>query len=194
MVGQLHLVRVAGVNILGKLAIMVLVALVASPLFLAPFRATQFGSSLLLFFLLLPLTVIVSIVLKYAVNDVVLKGTRVGQAIRNGWQLFASNIGVSLELALLMLIAYVLVITTAVLVGALVASPVLIFGLILLSAAQTSAGLGLYYLFAYVAAFFCMVVAASVFVTWQYGNWTLLYLELTKGPKRSKVRRVLAGE
>lgn len=193
-VGQEHFLPVAAVNIIGKLAIFALVALVASPLFLAPFRASQFGSSLLLFFILLPLTVAVSIMIKYAVNEIVLKGSRVGEAMRAAWVLFSNNIGVSLELALFMLIAYVLVIIGAVLMGALLASPVLLFGIILLTAAQSSVGLALYYLFAYVAAFLLMVLAASVFITWQYGNWTLLYLELTKGNKRSKVERAWSGE
>ncbi|MFH1425948.1 MAG: hypothetical protein ABIG66_00780 [Candidatus Kerfeldbacteria bacterium] len=192
--GEKHFWPVLWVNLIGKGVSYLLLALVALPLFLANVQTSKLVISLLLFLVLTPLAILISMLIKFAVADIVIKGSGTKEAIRKSWELFRHNAGVSIELAFLMFFAYFLVVLLGVLFGALAAVPLLFFGAALLISAQTIVGVYLYTFAAYSLSFVLVVFGVIVFSAWHYGNWTLLYLELTKGKKRSKIHRAYHGK
>lgn len=193
-VGEEHFWPVLWVNLLGKGASYLLLVLVSLPLFLANYNASKLVYTLMLLVVLTPVTILISILIKYAMAEIILKGSKLKEAIQNAWNLFINNVGVSVELAALMFIAYFVAILVSIFLAGLLTLPVLALGVVMAIIFQTTVFLSLYYVAAYVAAFFLVVFGVVLFSTWHFGNWTLLYLELTKGKKRSKIHRVLKGE
>ncbi len=185
---------VAVINLVGKGASLALLALAALPLFVAGTHTGQLVYTLALYLLAAPVVVLISIWINYAVNDAVLNETQVDEAMNNGWLLLRHNFGISVELALLLFGIYFLVLIAGYLLGGLLLVPLVLGGgsvewLIGADAAQQ-----LFYLIFAVLASVIMVFAVVLFSTWSRGCWTLLYVELTKGKKRSKIHRLLTGD
>lgn len=192
--GRIHFVPVLAVNIIGKGVSYGAVALASSPLFLAQFESTQILYTALLFLVLTPLAVLVSMLTKYAVNDIVLNNHNVGQAMVVAWRTFAGNVGVSIELAVFMLLAYAGVNIAAIVVALILTLPVYFFGAVLFAKTGSVIGVGLFQVYLYVVAAITITVSSIAFSAWHYGNWTLLFTELTSGKKRSKIHRIWYGE
>lgn len=184
---------VLGINIIGKAISYGLLAVVALPLFMADGTGQKFATTVILFFLLTPLSIIISFLIKYAVNFIVIQKKSMTAAMAASWRLFRQNIGASLELAFLMVVAYFLVNLAAVVAAVLVTLPLLI--LMFVSALNFNSLVGLYlYVYIYfIVMFFAVVLSAVLFATWHFGNWTLLFLELTKGKKQARIQRFLTG-
>lgn len=183
--------RVFLMNVLGKGISYALIALVALPLFMKNAPAVSLVYMLLMFCIVTPITIGISIVTKFAVNDIVLQKTTVRDALSNGMMLLRTNPGVSIELAVFMFIAFFLMTVFAIVSSVIITLPL---------AALTSAFVSdvlvatfIYNIALYVALIILTLVYAMIFSTWHFGNWTLLYLELTKGAKRSKIHRILKG-
>lgn len=182
------------INVLSKGISLALLVLAALPQFMQLTRPAQFASSTLIFVGVIPFIIMLSIITKYAVNACVIKQLSVSESFRAGAAVFRANLGVSIELALFMFVAYFVVNVAAVVFAAIITSPFLLFNLF--SDAASGAGLysPIYFFLLYIAIVVCMVLSASVFSAWHAGNWTMLFTQLTKGQKKSKIYRLVHGE
>ncbi|MBI2410708.1 MAG: hypothetical protein HYV32_02340 [Candidatus Kerfeldbacteria bacterium] len=189
-----HFFPVLGVNVLGRLVVYGLLAVVASPLFFGRYNTSHFTSTVVLFFVLMPIAVVVSLVVKYAVNFMVLKDYTFREALRSAWQLFRRNIGLSIEMAVVMSMAFFVANVVGIVVGVLVTMPLLLLAMVSALLFQSVAMVALYYFAVYFAIVVGLVVTAIIFSAWHFGNWTLLFLELTKEDKRSTIHRLFRGE
>jgi hypothetical protein len=183
---------VFAVNVFNRLTTFVLLALAATPLFFGMQTDTIGQRSLLytvlLLILITPITIIISLVTKYALAAIVLNKMRASEALRTGWELFRKNIGVSLELAVFMMLIYFLINVVVTVVTAIIT---FVLSMLIGPFAQSVLPIGLFYVGLFGV---LLTVSAIIFSAWHWGNWTLLFAELTKGSKRSKIHRVLYGE
>lgn len=186
-----HFLSVLGANMLGKLFSYGLFVLVALPLFFGHTVATRLFTVFGLFIVIAPLTVIISLITKYAINAIVLKDMSVRASLAYGFTLFRTNIGISIELALFMMIAFFVINMIALFFGVLIALP---FGVMVQMVFPHDVAVLLYYGGTYAIALMCIVLSSVIFSTWHFGNWTLLFQELTKGKKQAKLHRILKGE
>lgn len=185
--------RVAAINILIKVLSYGLVALASIPLFVYGLHRGAMATFFLLI-LLTPVALVLSLCAKYAVAYMVLNGERAGSALQNGWKLFRANIGVSLEMAFMMFLIYFLV-NVAALVLAFFLSIPLYFVIQLFSlGGDVNWAPGFYYDFTRYAVLGTMLLSTMLFSAWHFGNWTLLFLQLTKGVRRSKIHRVFISK
>lgn len=191
--GEKHVVSVLVVNVVGRLVSYGLLGVASSPLFLARFVDSQFLFSLLLFLIVTPIAVLISLLTKYAVNFIVLKNQKIVESVFSAWKLFVENVGVSIEMAILMFVVYFTVNVTAIFVSIIVTLPILLFGLILVATIGSVMGLFIYYFIVYALAVVIMIFSAALFSAWHYGNWTLLFLDITQAKRRSKTHRLLRG-
>jgi len=189
-----HIVGVFGVNVVSKVVSYGLLAIVSLPLFFAHFATTKVLYTAALFVAVMPLVVVISIITKYALNAVVIDQQSMVNAFKRGWGLFRQNVGVSLECALLSFAAFVATNIGAIIAAAFATVPFMLIGMMVSLALQTSAMLFIYFYIFYSLAVCVTVASSAVFSAWHFGNWTLLYSELTKGNQRSKIHRLFVGE
>lgn len=189
--GQKYFWPVLTINIISKAFIFAVLFLIVFS-FSVPDYFYQTIYSILGSLLLVPAVIIVSFLSKYAVNFIVLKNEKIFPAIKKGAVLFAKNCLVSLEMALIIFILSILLGLFIMLSTAVVLSPFLAS---VIGTAQAYADpLANIYTVLMLAALILvmgMVLAASIFSAWQWTSWTYLFKELTKGPKESKLVRIL---
>ncbi len=189
-----HMLTVLGINVAGKAVSYGLLAIASSPLFFANIAASKFIYTVFLYVLLMPAVVFVSILTKYAVNAAIIEELPLTKAYKRSWEVLSQNIGVSLEFAVLAFLVFLAVNVFAVTVAALATIPFFFLGMLIAFTISSIAGLYTHLYFFYVLAVFAVVFTAAVFSAWHFGNWTLLFLELTKGSRRSKIHRLFVGE
>lgn len=191
-VGNVHFVPVLWLNVVIKIALYFLLVVIATPLvswFLI--RSSVLGGVLfviLMFFVFIPISVIVSFVLKYALAYIVLKDQRAWPALQQGWRLFKKNWVVSVEMAVLLLGIGLLVGLGIVLILGFVSIP---FIMIIIAALLFGSPTG------FAAAIVCgvlawlavVIVLGASYVAYQYTAWTLLYLKLVDEQAQSKLVR-----
>ncbi|OGY87188.1 MAG: hypothetical protein A2233_03620 [Candidatus Kerfeldbacteria bacterium RIFOXYA2_FULL_38_24] len=186
-----HILPVLEANMLGRGVAYGLLLLSALPLFFLPATNFRLVLSLLLFLFLVIITIVVSLVTKYAVNALVLENLTLGKAFHRAWNIFSKNIGISLELAFMMFITFFLINIFDVLVSVVVTLPL---GIMFSAIFSAVTAYYIYNVLLLVTVFLVTVVSVVLFSTWHFGNWTLLFSELTKGQKKAKIHRLLKGE
>lgn len=194
--GKKHFWVVLGLNLLGKALTYSLLVMVLAPLFMKGGVSMLDAWWVLIGLLLyIPVSIVISIVTRFALNHAVLKEEAVGVSVRNGWKMFRNNIGVSLELSLLMFVVFAaLVIVLAPVLAAVVTLPSLV---LVLANAPATFGLPWIYLhdrFFVVALLVIVYVMSVLFAVWHMGTWTMLYKELTQGNRKSKIHRWTHGK
>jgi hypothetical protein len=189
-----HMVAVLGVNLATKIVSYGLLAVASLPLFLAHFATTRFVYTATLYVILMPFVVLISIVSKFAINAVVIDELPVVPAFKRAWDMFSHNVGTSLEFALLSFMVFVATNVGSIIVAGLATVPAMFMGLIIALVMHANFGLVIYFYIFYALAVVVAFAASAVFSAWHFGNWTLLYVELTKGNQRSKIHRLLNGE
>ncbi|MBI5037389.1 MAG: hypothetical protein HZC01_01610 [Candidatus Kerfeldbacteria bacterium] len=193
-VGNRHFGSVLGVTLLLRGLWYALLAVLGSVLvswFLE--RESLAGGIAFIFFIfliLIPISVIVSFMLRYAVAYIVLKEKSAIEAVRLGWQLFKANWIISVEMALLIVVLG-LVAGLVIAIGIGLASvPFILIGI-----AATFFGSASGFAVAVVAMtivwFLVAALVGSMYVAFQYSAWTLLFTELDKSRAESKVVRLL---
>jgi hypothetical protein len=189
-----HMLTVLAVNVLSKAVSYGLLAVASSPLLFANIAASKFVYTVFLYLIMMPVVVCISMLTKYAVNAAIIEELSISQAYKRGWEILSRNFGVSLEFALLALITFLGTNIVSIVFAALATMPFFFMGM--LTSLVLGATIGIYfylYLF-YTLAVLTLVFTAAVFSAWHFGNWTLLFLELTKGSRRSKIHRLFVGE
>lgn len=183
-------VRAVVVSVLGKALSYGVLAVASVPLFLEVSVWQQFTSSFILYVVLTPVGIIISMLTKYALGFIVLENTTLGTSLSRAWALFRANVGVSLEMALLMFVGFFMVNVVAFIAAYLISIPLFVVSGMVTTLFGSGTGVGVYSVVLSWLMVITVTLSAVVFSTWHYGNWTLLFLELTKGPKRSKIHRV----
>lgn len=181
---------VAVVNIVSRGAILLLMALVAAPLFVDGFAPWGPTYSAGLFLVLMPIMIVISILTKFALNAIILNKEGVGQALRTAWKLFSQNAGTTIELVVFVFLVYVAVTIVAMAASLIIVMPVYLLGVGLSVTYGSTFGVWIFYNLLGILGALIVGGTAAIFSAWHFGTWTLFYEELTKAPRRSIVRRV----
>lgn len=181
-----------GLFVVARVITYLIISILLTPLMIAAFAANNIilntftvAFSLVIF---VPLAMIVSFVTKYAMAYLVIGRQKMWDAFRSGWQLFANNWLISLELAFILLVIN------------------LIVGLVLLLLLLVCFA-PFYLLASFNAGVFLPIVALGVFVViilivgvgaglavFQNAAWTLLFIKVSGQTKYySKFVRLIAG-
>lgn len=188
--GVLNFWPVLVLNFLVKAAVYLLFAAISLPLIFSP---ASFGAKLFYIFALIvsvPLVIVLSFIMKYAVAYVVISRFRLGQAIKRGWLLFKENWLISFEMAVILFLINLLAGFGIILAILTLAVPFLFLGLIS------------YYSFALIGPWFIAALAFTSFLliilvigaalsVFQISSWTGLFLELNKNGGTAKLVRVI---
>jgi hypothetical protein len=187
---------ILGLNIVAKVIVYGILALILGPLMIATFSNGNYSVNLLIvvvsFVIFVPITIIVSLVTKYAVAFIMLSGQKFKEGFINAWRLFQTNWLVSLEMAFILFVINILVGLLYIAVSLLVFSPFFFFAVInSLNAPQ------LFNILIYVSITLLLIISAFVgswLATFQISSWTILFLRLTQGTKvYSKIVRLAAA-
>lgn len=180
---------VFGLNIIAKFIIAVLLFIIGMPFL--PFLPLTPAATDVLFVvsmaILIPVAVIVSFLLKYAIAFVVLKSHKLRDGIINGWRLFARYWLISLEMAVILLGIHIAAALAFLVLMIFIAVPFIVIGMTFYYLAFS------FGFWAVVVLFGALLVVLSVlFLSWlttfQYAGWTLLFLTLTASqPRESRL-------
>lgn len=141
------------------------------------------------FIIFLPLIIIISFIARYAICYAVIKNYRLKEAIKQGLALFFKNWLISLELAFILLLLYLAmaILTTLLLLAT-------ITPLIFLLAIFYAIGLAWLFKFFLLLTFLIfaglVIVLVSIFSTYLWSCWTLLFIQLTEKGGESKLIRL----
>ncbi|MFH1173035.1 MAG: hypothetical protein V1692_00725 [bacterium] len=141
------------------------------------------------FIIFLPLVFVVSFIIRYAACYAVIKNFRFKEAIRQGILLFAKNWLISLELSLILLFLHIAVAIAIILLVIVVGAPLILL-LSMLYAMSFAFG---FYTVVMITIFILLAViilAVSLFSTYLWSCWTLLFLQLTEKGGTSKLVRL----
>lgn len=140
---------------------------------------------------LMPIVLGISFVARYASNYIVLHSMHVGNAVRSGWRLFTNNLLVTIEMAIIVMVFALLLNLALLFMTALVVAPYLAT----IFAADPDAMVVQYYNAAFIGAVvyaLSTILFGSIFSTWQWSAWTLLFKRLQTEKHSSKLVRIFA--
>lgn len=194
-IGRQNFWRVLGINIIGKFIIYGILLIIGLPLTLMYLRqASETGQLLLIllsFIILIPLAVIISFLVKYAVIFAILKKESVGQAIKSGWQLFIKNWIVSIEMAIILFLVSIAAIIVMILAAIVLTIPLSL--LLYIFYALKVQGLLMLVVVLSLALFILLLFWISALLsTYQMISWVLLFDRLTESQVYSKIARLVA--
>ena len=160
-------------NVVTKAIILGIIFIIALPLGMAYIRTgtTVYNSLYILtvFIALVPVTIVLSFIVKYASVYILVRNQPWRTALRNGWNLFMKNWLASIEVAFLLFAIN------------LVTSLLLIFFLVLLGLITNPAGTIIF--------FAILTIFGAFLATFQYSTWVLLFFELEAGRARPRLLR-----
>jgi len=194
--GRQNFWPVLALNVIGKIVIYGALLIVGLPLVLLylkqPSETGQLLFVLLSFIILIPLAVIVSFLIKYAIIFVVLKKEKVGQALKSGWRLFIKNWVVTVEMAIILFLISILTGIVMILVTVILAIPLslLVYIFYIL---QVEGLLMLAVILALLLLVLLIFWLGTLLSTYQMTCWVLLFDRLTESQVFSKISRLVAG-
>lgn len=192
--GSKYFLPVLLVNIGFKIVLYGIFIVMAAPLlswFLV--RDNVWGGILfvvLLFFIYIPISIIVSFIIKFTIAFIVIKGEKAWSAVKSAWKLFKNNWLVSIEMGLIILGLGILVGIVILLILGLAAVP---FALIAIASLffQSSTGLAVAVILGLLTWFVIIAIIGSGYVAFQYSSWTILFLDLVGERAESKLKRLV---
>jgi hypothetical protein len=150
-------------------------------------------SYVILFIVFIPLALILSLLLKYAVIYIVLQGKGFVDAWVESWRLFLRNWLISIEMGLILFIIQFLVTLALVFIVLALMIPFLFFAFLV--GGISISGFWIVMLVAMVLIFALTLLTGALFTTFQISSWTGLFLELTgKKGVLSKLIRLTQGK
>ncbi|OHA56293.1 MAG: hypothetical protein A2588_02735 [Candidatus Veblenbacteria bacterium RIFOXYD1_FULL_43_11] len=184
--GNQHFWPILLLNILSRFVIWLLLAVTILPFlisYLARGGGAEFDSYIIISFLIfVPLAVIISFIIKYAVIAVVLEKQSWWPALVKAINLFFRNWLVSLEMAaILFVINYILSIVVYSLIANSLLSAPLVFAL---------RGINLATVLKFLPQILLLMAVGAWFGTFQYAAWTILYRRLVSGQIMPKLIRL----
>ncbi len=193
-VGNKYLGPVLGVTLLLRVLQYVLFAIVGSVLVSWFLDGNSLSGGiafvLFVFLILIPVSIIVSFMLRYAVAYIVLKNKKAMESIKLAWDLFRKNWIASLEMAVLILaLGVVAGLVVAIAIG--LASVPFILIAIAATFFGSAAGFAVAVLIGTIVWFVLAALIGAMYVGFQYAAWTMFFMELDKNRADSRVVRVL---
>lgn len=187
--------KVFFLNVLEKLVILLVLMIVNLPLIFSVFYTKNpftSGGYVILYVLFVPLLLVFSLLVKYAISYVVIKNETLAFSLKRSWQLFKDNWVISIEMACLMfVISFVYAFIAMILISAYVLPFSFIVGLVGM-AFGSFVGLVVVFLLALVGIVF-LVISGSFMSILQISAWTGLYVEMTGRGAESKIQRLFGG-
>jgi hypothetical protein len=187
---------VFGLNLISKVITTFLILLISFPLFMPATQASSVVTNLvygMLFIICIPLAVIVSYVIKYAIAFVVIKKSHVIDSIILGWQLFIMNWLVTLELAFILLFINIVVYIGLFILFLMMALPIL-FLAYLSSQIIALSGFWVVIMIGLILILAIIILVGTILVTYQISAWTSLFVELISKGGKSKLIRTFGRE
>ena len=188
--GMLNFWPVLVLNIIIKAAIYALLVAISLPVI---FSQGNFNASLfyiIALVVIVPVTIILSFIMKYAVAYAVINKSKVARAIKQSWRLFKENWLISFEMAIILFFINLLVGLAIVLAILVLAVPFLFLGLIFYYSFSL-VGSWLVAVLAFASFILIVVSAGAALAVFQISSWTGLFLELEKKSGVSKLVRVV---
>lgn len=185
---------VLGLNLVINTLICFLAILIGLPLIFITIRSGG-GIELLyfiLFIIFIPIALILSFLLKYAICFIVIRGRSFINSIGDAWRLFVKNWLISIEMAFILFFIDILFVMVLGLVVLVLAIPYLFiaFGL------SSLISLNLFwvmFVLGIVLAIFLVIVAGSMLTCFKLVAWTDLFINLTGRGGLSKIIRFAEG-
>ncbi|MDP2684628.1 MAG: hypothetical protein Q8P20_06320 [bacterium] len=193
-VGNKHFFPVLAVNIGFRIILYGIFIIIAAPL-LSWFLVGEnvWGGIffvILLFLIYIPISVIVSFIIKYTIAYIVIHEKKTWESVKSAWHLFKRNWLVSIEMALIILLLGILIGLVIILALGLAAVP---FALIAIAAMffGSTTGLAVAIILGTLTWFVIIAIFGSGYVAFQYSAWTLLFLDLVGDRAESKLKRLI---
>lgn len=194
--GRQNFWPVLGLNIINKLIIYGSLLVLGIPLIMLYLNQGNLASknlfTLLFFIILIPIAVVVSMIIRYAILFVVIRKEKVGQAVRNGWNLFVRNWVVSIEMAIVLFFVLIGFVTLLFLIAIVLIIPfaLVLYVFYLLGVGGVLLNSALFWLIVFGA---LIIWIGAMLTTFQTACWVLLFDKLTESRVFSKVSRLVAG-
>lgn len=185
-----------GINIIIKSLVYVFFALLALPVaaLMVGVETSMVGVLyIVLFMVFVPLALVLSLILKYAVCYVVVRGEKFIDSIIKSWRLFTKNWLISIEMAAILFVLQFLLTGAVILVILTLFIPFLFFAF--LAGGFSISAFFLILSFALIIGIILTMFFGAVFATFEISSWTALFLELTgKRNVFSKIMRLAGGK
>ncbi|MBU0731535.1 hypothetical protein KKC88_01475 [Patescibacteria group bacterium] len=139
------------------------------------------------FIILFPLSIVATFLVKYAINYVVLNDEKFFKAIGRGWKLFIDNWLITLEMALVIFVINIIISLAALAILLFLLAPYLFFSILNISVTWSWAPFTLFLTIASIIMAIAFVLVGSIFSAFQWTAWTMLFDNLTKEPRDSRI-------
>lgn len=190
-VGMKKFWPVLGLNAARQLIVYVLLALMGLFIIIGLSRTQIIISFVISFLFLVPLAIIWSWIIKYAIAYVVIKNNRFLEALRYGWQLFTANWLVTIEMAFILLFINFFVGLCLAFLFLVLVVPFLFLAFIFIKL-QLVLNLVILAILAVILLLVITVLTGSGLATFQISSWTGLFLELVNRGGTSKIVRLFS--
>ena len=177
---------VLGLNLISKLIIYLTLALLGL-LAIAP--AGQTFIYLIAFIVFIPISIILSFIIKYAIAYIVIQGSSFAESIKQGWRLFSRNWIISLEIAfILFAITFLAGFISIIIFKSL--DTVFVFLTAIFIKLLPAFSFWLFIIIRLVLVSAIIVLMAAILTTWQISVWTGLFIRLIGQGGDSKIARL----
>ena len=184
--------KALGVQLMSRLTIYFLFIVITIPLLAWVLwqDAVNFVATLVFFIIVIPLSVIISFIGKYALISVVTRGKGAINAFYEGVGLFKKHWFVSIEMAVLLFLIHFAALFALIVIGSLAALPFVLLAMLSLFLGSNAFALLFVFLIAVIVVFLLAVFSGGLAV-FQFASWTLLFNELIRGKAVAKLERLL---
>ncbi|MBU0670835.1 MAG: hypothetical protein ABH835_01490 [Patescibacteria group bacterium] len=185
------IIPVFGMNLLSKISVYLSLFIIGIPLLYLLLKtdsqAYYFIYVVIGIIVLIPFGIIITFLIKYAINYIVLKEESFFSALLKAWHLFEKNWVITLEMALVIFFINIIISFLVMIVLLIFFGPYLYFSIIDVGVTQSWTAFGWILLIIGLCAILAMVLVGSIFSAFQWSAWTLLFDDLTKGQATSRI-------
>lgn len=146
----------------------------------------------ILFIIFISIAISLSLIAKYAIACIIIKGYKLFDAIKFSWKLFKDNWIVSLEMAFILFFINFVAGLIIILLLLTLATPFILLAFIFYYFAS-SFGFWAVVMLAFLSALLFIVIGGSMLSTFQISSWTGLFLELIKNGGTPKIVRIFGN-
>ncbi|MEA3398702.1 MAG: hypothetical protein U9R06_03090 [Patescibacteria group bacterium] len=191
-VGMKKFWPVLGLNVLIKIVVYLLFVLISLPGIIMISRADLLTVKVLFvlsFIIFIPISIILAFIVKYAIAYAVIKGSKISQAIKEGWDLFVKNWLVSLEMAFILFFINFVIGLGLILVLLIISVPFLFLALLLIKSGMLI-NFGIFLAISILFYLAIIAIVGAALATFQISSWTGLFIKLVGRGGASKLARV----
>ncbi|HPI66938.1 MAG TPA: hypothetical protein PKZ16_00065 [bacterium] len=193
--GRQNFWPVLWLNVVGKIVVSGLLALLSLPLAWLYFKTQsgfwQFIFVLVSFVVLIPVAVLVSFLVKYAVMFVVLKKDNLKQAITNSWKFFKKYWVISIEMAIVMFLVGILAVLAMIILAVVLILPLALV-LYIVYVLQISGLMMFAIIFSLALMAILLFWIGALLSTYQITAWVILFERLNESTAYAKIARLAA--